>query len=349
MPKKYKYKKTFTEKDRNGIKKRYYVYGDTLEEIGRKKELKRQELNQRQIKEKNITVGEYIPNCIDTYKQGQSETTREQYRKLIHRGITAHIGEYRLIDVTPEVCQKVLNKHSGKSKTQINYIYTGLRFIFSHALADGYILDNPTEYLKKPKGTHNPRRALTPLERETLIAVAKTERKYHCFLLMLFCGCRPGEACECKGSDISIRDGKPWLHIRGTKTRNADRYVPIPKELYKLIKDTNKNEYISVYTTGSQIKRDNRRRLWQGLWYKMNIYAGTTTYRNQLKEPYIIPKDLTPYCLRHEFCSNLARKGVDIRIAQKLMGHANISMTANIYTHIEDEIAITSVAKLLDI
>ena len=145
---------------------------------------------------------------------------------------------------------------------------------------------------------------------------------------MLFCGCRPQEACLCRGSDISIIDKTPTLHIRGTKTKNADRYAPIPKELYKLIKGTKKNEYISVYPSGLPIlDKNNRRKLWLGLWYKMNIASGTKTYRNHLLEPYNIPKDLTPYCLRHEYCSDLARRGVDIRIAQKLMGHANIQMS----------------------
>lgn len=80
----------------------------------------------------------------------------------------------------------------------------------------------------------------------------------------------------------------------------------------------------------------------------MNIESGTKTFRNKLLEPYKIPKDLTPYCLRHEYCSELARRGVDIRIAQKLMGHANINMTANIYTHIEDKLAVSSVARILN-
>jgi site-specific recombinase XerD len=47
--------------------------------------------------------------------------------------------------------------------------------------------------------------------------------------------------------------------------------------------------------------------------------------------------DIVPYCLRHEYCTELARRGVDIRIAQKLMGHADVHMTANIYTNLSRE------------
>ena len=342
--KKYKYKKKLTYKG-----KQYYIYGDTKEEIGRKTAEKLRALEEKQAKEDNLTVKEWAPRCIEAYKVGQAESTREDYKKMVDRSIVEYIGHYRLVDVTPLVCQEVLNKQRGKSKSQINQVYQALRFIFTQAHNNGYILENPTTMLQRPKGSYHPRRALPPLERDTLIKVASKERKYYCFLLMLFCGCRPEEACNCKGSDILIKDNIPVLHIRGTKTKSADRMVPIPHELYKLIKDTKRNAYISVYPSGLQIKRDNRRRLWLGLWYKMNLEAGTKTFRNALKEPYKIPKDLTPYCLRHEYCSELARQGVDIRIAQKLMGHANISMTANIYTHIEDEKAFSSIAKALNV
>lgn len=38
----------------------------------------------------------------------------------------------------------------------------------------------------------------------------------------------------------------------------------------------------------------------------------------------------------HTFCTNLAKANVDIRTAQRLMGHSNIQMTANIYTHVDN-------------
>ena len=136
------------------------------------------------------------------------------------------------------------------------------------------------------------------------------------------------------------------LHIRGTKTDNSDRAVPVPLKLYELIKGLPKSAYISVLPNGNKIKMDYRGKLWHGLWYKMNIEAGTQTYRSKLLEPYKVPKDLTPYCLRHEYCSELARRGIDIRIAQKLMGHSDISLTANIYTHVDTK-ELDAVAKLL--
>lgn len=56
--------------------------------------------------------------------------------------------------------------------------------------------------------------------------------------------------------------------------------------------------------------------------------------------------DLTPYCLRHTFCTDLQRAGVPINVAKELMGHANISVTANIYTHRDQKVLHSNMAKL---
>ncbi|MBO6285659.1 MAG: tyrosine-type recombinase/integrase [Bacilli bacterium] len=138
---------------------------------------------------------------------------------------------------------------------------------------------------------------------------------------MLLCSCRPHEASECKRSDVSILEGVPVLHIRGTKTANADRYVPMPDWFFDLIKNINEDEHIAVYSNGCKITDENRWRLWRRFKEVAELNASS--------------EDLTPYCLRHEYCTMCARKGVDIRVAQRLMGHSSIELTANIYTHVE--------------
>ena len=312
--KKYKYTRTITYGS-----KRYYIRANTLEELGIKKAEKLAKLKMQQNKENNITVKEWAEKCIETYKTSQAESTRRNYKYRVNRCILSYIGDMRVKDVTPIICQQVLNHQEGKSKAQISEVSNALKFIFSHAAFNEIIDKDPTLMLKKPKGTYNPRRALTEFERKVFLEVAPSDRMYWCFVI----------------------DGQPMLHIRGTKTANADRHVPVPHELWQLIKNTPRNEYIALYK-GSKISKDTRRRLWAKLWREMNLKAGTETFRSKLLDPYKIPKDLTPYCLRHEYCSELARKGVDIRIAQKLMGHSEISLTANIYTHVDTKDVISA-------
>lgn len=224
-------------------------------------------------------------------------------------------------------------------------------FLFGKAYANGLISSDPTLPLVRPAGKQKQaRRSVTEEERALVVQEAQKDRLFYMYLLMLKCGCRPSEAAECRGSDIEtvIRDNKEYhiLHIRGTKTSNADRRVPLPDDLYDLIKDTPADEYISCHRSGAKFNEDKRNKNWGYFARKLDLAAGAVTYRNKIIESKIAD-DLVPYCLRHTYCTDLARAGVDIRVAQKLMGHANISMTANIYTHVGDADDLISTAILL--
>lgn len=329
MTKKYKYRKRFTYRG-----KMYCVYADTQMELGRKYAERLRALEEgTEIKGGSTLIKVWAVKCIEAYKIGQKENTRKNYMRRVKHCILEEIGNITVADVTPMELQLVLNLQQGKSKTQINEVYQALRFIFKHAVENHLRADDPTLYLQKPAGTHHGRRALTATERKAVLDVAVKDRRYYFYLLMLLCGCRPSEAAECQGRDISTDRGCYMLHIRGTKTANADRYVPIPDYFAALIKKTGPFEYIACTRDGGKIK--NHDRLWHSFKRQLNIYLGCKLYRNQLVPPYPLAPDLVPYCFRHEYCSDLARKGIDIRTAQKLMGHSDIKMTANIYTHVD--------------
>ena len=63
------------------------------------------------------------------------------------------------------------------------------------------------------------------------------------------------------------------------------------------------------------------------------VYVNRSNAYDELINIIPLAPDFVPYCLRHTYCTDLQTAGIDIRTAQKLMGHADISTTANIYTH----------------
>ena len=339
--KKYKYRKRFTYRGQS-----YSVYADTKMELGKKYAERLHELESGpEIVGGNMLISSWAESCIDAYKTGQKENTRKTYLRRVRHCILKEIGSRTVASVTPMELQQVLNLQRGKSKTQINEVYQALRFIFRHAVENHLRADDPTLYLEKPAGTHFSRRALTKTERNAVLDVGVTDRRYYFYLLMLLCGCRPSEAAECQGRDISIDHGCYMLHIRGTKTKLSDRFVPLPDPLAKLVRKTPAFEYIACTRDGRKIT--NYDRLWHSFKRQLNIYLGCNMYRTKLIPPFPLAPDLVPYCFRHEYCSDLARRGIDIRTAQKLMGHSTIQMTANIYTHVERD-DILAAAKILN-
>ena len=330
--KQYKYRKDITI---DGI--RYTVRANTQEELGRKIERRIQSAKEKKAKESTRTVEDWALSCIELYKTGQSEITRKKYVARIRHCILEEIGAMQVRAVSPERCQMVMNQQAGNSATQVNEVYQAMRFIFSRARIAGLISEDPTVALVKPKkGKSHPRRALTDEERQTFLQVAFADPRFRGFLLSYYCGCRPAEAMECRGSDLIDRGEAHLLHIRGTKTDLSDRFVPVPDKLWDAIKKTPRRAFIASTSTGHAVDRDARRRIWNRLIREMNIAAGAKLYRNAIVEP-VIADDLTPYCLRHDYCTRLAKAGVDIRTAQKLMGHSTIQLTATVYTHVDED------------
>ena len=86
-------------------------------------------------------------------------------------------------------------------------------------------------------------------------------------------------------------------------------------------------------------------RLWGSFAHALDLRMGAKVQDGVITKHALAP-DLTPYCLRHTFCTDLQRAGVPINVAKELMGHANISVTANIYTHRDQKVLHSNMAKL---
>lgn len=326
--------------------KRYYAYGKTEAEAIRNRELKRIALEQGKVlTEATMTLAEWSVQCIETYKVNCSDKTKRDFIYTVQGNILPIIGAYPLKAINEIMCQQVMNAQKGKSNSQISKVYQAMRFLFDKAKALDLINKNPTLHLEKPLGQTLKRRALTQDEQELITRVALTRRKYYGYLLMLYCGCRPSEAFNVTAEDISVLDGVPLLHIRGTKTLNANRTVPLPKWLYDEFKGL--QGYICLTEMGTKINKSRGKNTWYKFRNDLNLALGCKTYRNKLVPPYPLASDIVQYCLRHTYCTNLAKKGVDIRTAQKLMGHSDISLTANIYTHTDND-DILNAAKLIN-
>ena len=76
-----------------------------------------------------------------------------------------------------------------------------------------------------------------------------------------------------------------------------------------------------------------------------DIAAGAELYRNQVIK-HMIDQEITPYYLRHTYATELAENSVDIKTAQYLLGHSDIKMTAEIYTHVTEKMIETARAKI---
>ena len=186
---------------------------------------------------------------------------------------------------------------------------------------------------RSPKGTETSNRSITPEERAAVLTTCKNKPEYVYFLFMLYCGLRPQEAARVRKCDV--KDGV--LHVRGSKSDNADRKIPVQKVFLDQLDIKGFDLYVTN-KSGSEMNENNRSDLWKDFKNSLNITLGCNVdEKGKAKPPYHLAADFVPYCLRHTYCTDLQKFGVDLRAAKYLMGHSDIRLTANIYTHQDDE------------
>lgn len=328
--------------------KRYYVSAETEVEAEVKKAMKLRDLQEGKYTiGSNMTVQRWAEICMEAYKMPTLKfNTYEKYQNRMKNCVLKHIGHMQLKSVRPITCQNVMNAQQGNSAFQIAETRNMMNFLFKYAVKEKLILENPAEYVVKPEGTKTTRRSMTAEERKHFLACVDKDHRFVVFELMYHASCRPSEAREVRGKDIFLKDGYPVIHVRGTKTKKSDRIVPIPFEFYQKIKNTPPFETVAKNRYGVKLSPQAHANAWVKLRKEMNLSMGCRVHEGELIPPFPLAEDLVPYCLRHTFCTQLQKKGVDIRTAQYLMGHADIQMTANIYTHADDE-TILMAAELL--
>lgn len=343
MARKGTFTETFMFKD-----KRYYVYGKTKKEAHDKAVLKRYELEHgiKNEPSSGMTVASWARQWLADYKRGT--VIEPWYRTL--SGIVEnyiapdHIGSMKLEDVKPQHITRFYNSHLDLSESFGAAMVQVTRQIFDTAEANGYIEKSPARHIKMPRFSEKTgHRTITDAERDLTIRTADRYPDIGLFyLIMLFCGLRPQEVCALKRKDIDL-DAKE-LHVTSakksddtvgkTKTKAGARTVPIPDALLKRldIEHLDPNEYVCRPARADRHTKTTVRNQWKRFKRLMDIENGAKTHHRHVIET-TIAEDLTPYCYRHTYCTDLQDAGIPVNVAKELMGHSSIRVTADIYTH----------------
>ena len=301
-------RKSFTH---NG--QRYWVSGKTKKELEANYKKKLKEVSRTG---KDWTFKEWCEEYISTYKVDVDSNTLENFKMRVKNFLLPDLGDRTLNNITHMQCQKIMSSLKGYSTNYIGKVYYDMNQLFEGAVFNGLIEVNPAKGCVKPKGHTNTRRSLTEEELTVVLRLCKSHPCGLWVMLMLYCGLRPHETAIVQGKDIQGNT----LHIRGYKSKNGDRYVPIPSGLLELLPDVYTEEYLIKSPKGHfPIQKHHRVKMWGMFKRDLEEIIGET--------------DITPYCLRHTYCTNLQNAGVPITTARDLMGHSTIKLTADIYTH----------------
>lgn len=358
----------------NGITKEFY--GRTVKEV--KEKIKEFEERNMYVKKNDVqkqTFGEYLENWFKNVRiyEVESSTYLRNEQTINYHIKDSSLYNAQMVNVDFELCQTLINKLSEKySRSTISKVYVILNMCFNHAITKGHIGENPMMKVKMPKESSlvtkkKDAKWLSSSDVEKLVLEAERlntrefrikgkvgERVYgvnaYYVILIIYTGLRIGELMALTWNDIDFEnktlsvnksrakgkiDGKITLYVKDPKSESGTRIIPLSdRALYALqrIKEcssssesTDTNLIVTNTSSESNITRTINRMLFR---------AGCETEKCGL------------HALRHTFGSLLLEKGVDLKTISYLLGHSDITVTANIYLHITREKAINSIEVL---
>jgi integrase len=298
-----------------------------------------------------MTLGEWLDDWLKARAQRVSENTVVSYSSIIRNHIKPLLGAKRLQLLKPTDLRGFYQSLSQKGKTPktIRNIHGVLYAALSDAVRLEIITRNICEVIRPEVSSQDNNKmasqAWTASEAVRFLSVARGDRLYTVFYLLLSLGLRRGEVLGLRWQNVNLERSvlqieQALVAIRGIaktqkpKTKNSRRSLRLPLEvidalrLHRAMQDQmHKEEGITpvqdwVFTTrnGTPIHPDNLNRTLE----RLCTLAGV--------------KQVRVHDLRHTYASLARRAGVPLEVVSEKLGHARASFTADVYRHtFEDE------------
>lgn len=299
-------------KQENGML--YYAIVNTYRELLEKiKQIKPRQIKQvKNIKTKSLTFIEYYKLYITSYVNTKNikQHTKDIWAILFKNYISPAFQRIPLEKVTPEQIQKFING-IDKERTR-EMLYQNIIKVLQKAYITGKIKKDITLGIEKPKRVNKiTRHNLTLEEQSRLLDKIQHTKLYAFVMFSLIIGSRREETIKFN----LLRDldeEKQTIHIKGTKTKNADRYVYVTKEFIQFLKTNMKT---NIFDFNISYPTHELRKIFQQLNIKNCLHG-----------------------LRHTCSANLYFLGANDKYRQMQLGHASIVTTNDIYTNIKENI-----------
>ena len=303
-----------------------------------------------------MTVSELVARYVKT-KTGVRESTKAGYVTVQRLLAREKFGSQQIKNVKISDAKLFLIKlqqEDGKSYSAVHSIRGVLRPAFQMAVDDDIIMKNPFGFELASVVVNDSvrREAVSRDQMRKFLKFIHDDNiycKYYEVVYILFhIGLRISEFCGLTVRDIDLKNMKIKVDhqllrtsqmkymVTETKTEAGKRLLPITEDVAKmfqvLVEDREAPKIEPIIDGHSGFLFYDKEGMplvamhWQHRFNHM-VNRYNEIYRIQIP-------NITPHVCRHTYCSNMAKAGMNPKTLQYLMGHSDISVTMNVYTHV---------------
>lgn len=348
-----------------------YVYAPTLEELRRKEAAIQQDLSAGiDYAAGKITVVELLDRYI-RLKQGVRYNTKVGYDFVLNLVRKEDFGKRKIKDIKVSDAQLWFIKlhDDGKGYSTLTSVRGVVKPAFQMACNEDIIRRNPFDFKLTDVVPNDSQKRIAMTEEQqdlwmSFIRTDKTYAKYYDeFVVLLETGMRVSEFCGLTKNDLDfvnrrirvdhqlVRERSGKYYVEKTKTESGCRFIPMSEDVYQsLQRILQKRPIVQTEMVidgyGGFILLDKNNRPKVALHIENEMRWGMKKYR-KLHPDKPLPH-ITPHVFRHTFCTNMANSGMDVKRLQYIMGHSDVGVTMNVYTHTGYEQAAAQMEKIIE-
>ena len=304
-------------------------------------------------------------------KQGVRYNTKVGYNFVLNLVRNEDFG-YRPIGTirVSDAQQWIAKLHrDGRGYSTITSVRGVVKPAFQMAYNEDVIRRNPFDFKLTDVVPNDSQKRIAMTEEQqnvwmSFIQTDKTYTKYYDeFVVLLGTGMRVSEFCGLTKSDLDfenrrirvdhqlVRERGGRYYVEKTKTSCGVRFIPMTEAVYQSLKNIlSKRKKVKAemivdgYSGFILLDKDSHPKV--ALHIENEMRWAMKKY-SKLHPEQPLPH-ITPHVFRHTFCTNMANAGMDVKTLQYLMGHSDVGVTLNIYTHASYDRAVEQMTKLVD-
>ena len=301
------------------------------------------------------TLADYLEDWLAAARPALRPTTAESYERAVRNWIAPRIGGLRLQAVTPQVLQRFyaelsesgrMNGNGGLGPRSVKLAHTVLHLALSRAAMWRLISANPAALkLDLPRQVRREMTTWTAEEARRFLVATKDDRLAALWVLMLGTGMRRGEALGLRWdavdlararlavvTTLAVANGKPYLSE--PKTPESRRVVHLDQPVLAALRAHRKRQAADQLSAGPT---------WQESGLVFTTVVGGWIDPNNVRRTFdaAITRAGVPairlHDLRHTFATLALGAGAHAKQVQEMLGHADVSITLDIYTHVTED------------
>ena len=291
------------------------------------------------------SVTKYLASWLEAVRPSLRERTWVRYEEFVRLHIVPTLGKTPLTKLTPQHLQRLYAERlaSGLSPTTVHHLHAVLHKALDQALRWNLVARNVSDLVDPPRITRHEMTTLSPESARTLLDAVSGQRLEALYVLALTTGMREGELLGLKWANVDFDGGA--LEVRGSLQRlKAGLVVAEPKTSHSRRRVGLTQAALSALRRHRARQAAERLRLGAAWENDELVFAdeggapidATRFLRNSFA-PLLKAAGLAPmrfHDLRHTAATLLLGRGVHPKIVSEMLGHSQIAITLDLYSHV---------------